>query len=141
MNDFSFKYEVEEASGSQIDLKLDFDNPMELSRFPTAPEMVNVTINMMSFEDPDGLVMEGYAVLEAFVPRLAPDSDEAESVRVLGLFWGILAAILVISAAVFFLYFKTSLIHIWIIVNGLQLITHLALLNSSFPANAQFFNT
>lgn len=55
-----------------MDIKFDFEYPMELSQNQWTPERLNLTIYMGVFTDPEGKKIDGYANVVRYVPRQIP---------------------------------------------------------------------
>jgi len=103
---------------------------------------MNVTIYLGNFTYTDGgEALDGYTYLNAFVPRQIPTDKDASNLEKCGIAAKAISTIIVVVSFIISLIFALSMNHLWSMLNGLQLITHLPLLKSAFPANAGFLVT
>ena len=100
---------------------------------------MRLVLNMEKYVDDDGLSLKRDLSLSCFVPRQVLTEDEVNEITAGGI------GSTVSSGGSMVLSFMTSFMagaslnYLWSMLNGLQMIDHLPLFFTPFPANANFF--
>ena len=135
-----FNYTLTDIDSREITIKFKWEHPLELSQ-NDPPERMRLVLNMEKYVDEDGLSLERDLRLTCYVPRQVLSEDEVNAISAGGI--GSNASS---GGAMFFSFVSSfmvgaSLNYLWSMMNGLQLIEHLPLFFTPFPANANYFVT
>ena len=130
-------WEITEFTEKGIDFKLYYVNPLEVSQ-NDEPDIVKVKLNLSQFTDEYGQPMEDGQIIEVEVPRQIPSEEDAVAIEATGQTsetgcFAVMGSNLVVNFIL-----AASLNHLWSMINGLQLSTHMQLFSLKFPANAGF---
>ena len=134
----SFDWQVIAAAEKRMDLKVKFDDPLIMSQ-KDVPDRLRVVLNLEDFFDLNCKSLKNGTEIFYNIPRQIIDEDQAKLIDGYG---SVIAntQITIISGNFFVnSALMLSLNQLWSAINGLQLTTHLPLLNTKFPANAGLF--
>ena len=130
-------WEILSFSPLGLDFKLFYTDPLEISQ-NAEPDIAKVVLNLSQFTDEYGQAMADGTILEVEIPRQIPSQEEADALEESGETAEGTSSITMGSNFILNLILAASLNHLWSMINGIQLTTHMQIFNLKFPANASF---
>jgi len=122
------KQEVVSMSKTEIQLRFNFDKPLEVSPMDT----LRIAMNFNAFEPG----IDSSFVMEEPCSRQVPEGGATEAVQTLSNVSSAATAGAVIGSALMQIVMAGCLAQVWGMINGLQIMVHLPALNVNFPGNA-----